>query len=78
MVDKIYSLDKELGCDVIFNVKAPADVIIKGVARGGRFDDLVRGMLLYHEINENTLKNIEKVFEKILPPLHYDYWWEDD
>ena len=55
MVDKIYSLSDELGCDVIFNIKEPKDIIIKGVCRGGRFDDIVRGMLLYHEVNEKTL-----------------------
>jgi hypothetical protein len=78
VVEEIYTSGKELGCDVIFNVKAPVDVIIKGVARGGRFDDLVRGMLLFHEVNEKTLQHIQAVFEKILPPLNYDFWWEDD
>ena len=78
VVENIYSYKHILGCDVIFNVKAPKDVIIKGVCRGGRFDDLLRGMLLFHEVNEKTLKHIEEVFENILPHLNYDYWWEDD
>jgi hypothetical protein len=59
VVDKIYSLSEELGCDVVFNVKEPKDVIIKGVCRGGRLDDLVRGMLLFHEVNEKTLQHVE-------------------
>jgi hypothetical protein len=55
VVNALTGLEQRLGCNLILNEKSPDEFILKGVCRGGRFDDILRGMLLYPKVDKNTL-----------------------
>ncbi len=55
VVNALTGIEQGLGCSLILNEKSPEEFLLKGVCRGGRFDDILRGMLLYPEFDKNTL-----------------------
>jgi hypothetical protein len=58
--------------------KAEEDVLIKAACRGGRLDDLYRGMFLFDHISSYSFILIKEILDQILPPIGYSYWWKDN
>ena len=78
MIKTLISLDQKHGFRVDINEKAEEDILIKAACRGGRLDDMLRGMFLFPELNTYSYINIQNVLTDKLAPLGYDFWWKDN